>query len=83
MREEYDETLQDVIGRVAAAGSLGKSDLGALLLWKRIQVGAWAKKLLDMADTDVREITRKAVVAARDPEANVADAARHARRALR
>lgn len=82
MREEYDETLHDVIANVAAVGSLGKSDLGALLLWKRIRVGAWAKKLLGMADTDVREITRKAVVAARDPEANVADAARLARRAL-
>jgi hypothetical protein len=82
VREEYDETLHDVIGRVAAAGSLGKSDLGALLLWKRIRVGSWAKKLLGMADTDVREITREAVVAARDPQANVADAARLARRAL-
>jgi len=82
VREEYDETLHDVIANVAAAGCLGKSDLGALLLWKRIRVGAWAKKLLGMADTDVREITRKAVVAARDPEANVADAARLARRAL-
>lgn len=80
--EEYDETLHDVIARVAAAGSLGKSDLAALLLWKRIRVGAWAAKLLRMADTDVREITRKAVDAARNPEANVPDAARLARRAL-
>jgi hypothetical protein len=79
--EEYDETLHDVIGRVAAVGSLGKSDLGALLLWKRIRVGAWAKELLCMADADVREITREAVAAARDPEADVADAARLARRA--
>jgi len=79
---EYDETLHDVIARVAAAGSLGKSDLGALLLWKRIQVGAWANKLLCMADKDVREITRKAVVAARDPEVDVAEAGRLARRAL-
>jgi hypothetical protein len=36
---EYDETLHDLIGRVAANGSLGKTDLGALLLWKRIRVG--------------------------------------------
>ena len=46
VRDEYDETLHDVIGRVAVAGSLCKSDLGALLLWKRIRVGAWAKFLL-------------------------------------
>lgn len=82
MPKEYDETLRDVIARVAAASSLGKSDLGALLLWKRIRVGAWANALLCMADEDVRDITGKAVVAARDTEVDVADAARHARRAL-
>ncbi|MGH3224848.1 MAG: hypothetical protein ACRDPY_40250 [Streptosporangiaceae bacterium] len=80
--DEYDETLHEVIGHVATAGSLGKSDLGALLLWKRIRVGAWAMTLLCMADADVREITGKAVAAARDQGATVADAARSARRAL-
>lgn len=82
MPEVYDETLRDVIVRATAAGSLGKSDLGALLLWKRIRVGAWAKELLSMADKDVRDITGEAVVAARDPKVDVPDAARHARRAL-
>lgn len=79
---EYDETLHDVIGRVTAADDLGKSDLGALLLWKRIRVGAWAMELLCMAEADVRQITGKAVAAARDLKADVADAARHARSAL-
>ena len=59
--DEYDETLHDLIGRVETAGSLGKTDLGALLLWKRIRIGAWATKLLNMADTEVRKITEKAV----------------------
>ena len=30
---EYDETLHDVIGRVATAGCLSKTDLGALFFW--------------------------------------------------
>lgn len=79
---DYDETLHDVIGRVATVGSLGKADLGALLLWKRIRIGSWATKLLCMADTDVRRVTGKAVAAAGDQELKVADAARLARRAL-
>jgi hypothetical protein len=54
---EYDETLRDVIGRVATAGSFGKTDLGALFFWKRIPTGAWAEELLCMSDSDVRRIT--------------------------
>jgi hypothetical protein len=79
---EYDEILHDITGRVAMAGSLGKTDLGALLLWKRIQVGAWAGKLLCMPDSEVREITAKAVAASRDQGLNVPDAARAACQAL-
>jgi hypothetical protein len=80
--DAYDETLQDVISRVAAAGSLGKADLGALLLWKRIRIGVWAEDLLCMADADVRKITAQAVAAARDQRLAVPDAARAARQAL-
>jgi hypothetical protein len=81
-RREYDETLHELIAHTASAGSLGKSDLGALLLWKRIRIGPWATDLLCMAEKDVRSITSEAVTAARDQERNVADAARLARRAL-
>jgi hypothetical protein len=80
--DEYDETLHDVIGRVATMASLGKTDLGGLLLWKRIQIGAWAKKLLCKSDKEVREITAKAVAAACDQELTVPEAARLARQAL-
>jgi len=80
--DNYDETLHDVIGRVATAGSLGKADLGALLLWKRIRIGSWAEGLLCMADADVRKITAQAIAAARNPELAVPDAARLARQAL-
>jgi hypothetical protein len=79
---KYDETLHDVIGRVATAGSLGKADLGALLLWKRIRIGAWAEELLCMPDSDVRKITATAVAAARNQRWTVPEAARRARQAL-
>jgi len=81
-RPEYDETLHDVIGRVATAGSLGKADLGALLLWKRIRIGAWAEELLCISDSNIRKTTATAVAAASDPGLTVPDAARRARQAL-
>jgi N-acetyl-anhydromuramyl-L-alanine amidase AmpD len=62
--EEYDETLQEVIGNVAMAGSLGKTDLGALFFWKRIPTGPWVEKLLCMSESEVRRITAAAVTAA-------------------
>jgi hypothetical protein len=79
---EYDETLQDIIGRVATVGSLGKADLGALFFWKRIPTGPWAEELLKMPDGKVREITAAAVGAARDQQLTVPQAARRARQAL-
>jgi hypothetical protein len=80
--DAYDETLSDIISRVEIAGSLGKSDLGALLLWKRIRIGPWATKLLSTPETGVRKTTGNAVAAARDTELRVPDAARLARQAL-
>lgn len=79
---EYDETLHDVIGRVATAGCLSKTDLGALFFWKRIPTGAWIEKLLCMSDAEVRRITAAAVTAARDQQLTVPQAARRARQAL-
>ena len=81
-RPEYDETLHEIIGRVATAGSLGKTDLGALFFWKRIPTGAWAEELLCMSDSEVRRITAAAVTAARDQQLTVPQAARRARQAL-
>jgi hypothetical protein len=80
--DNYDETLHEVVGRVATTGGLGKTDLGALLLWKRIRIGSWATELLSKADADVRTITAQAVAAARDQRLTVPEAARRARRAL-
>ena len=54
-RLQHEAPLLDVIGRVATAGSLGKTDLGALIFWKRIPTGAWAEELLKMPDSEVRD----------------------------
>lgn len=32
----YNEVLNEIAGRIKAAGSIGKSDIGALLFWKRL-----------------------------------------------
>lgn len=78
----YDEVVNEVIERAAVNGDLGKADLGALLLWKRIRAGAWAKDLLCMAETKVREITREAVAAARKEGIPTPEAAANARAIL-
>ncbi|MBB4761414.1 hypothetical protein ACFQFC_35210 [Amorphoplanes digitatis] len=79
----YDETLHEVIERVASAGSLGKLDIGALYFWKRIPQGKWAADLMVLPESTVRAITAKAVVAASDPTATIPNAGRAARAALR
>lgn len=33
----YDEVLYEVVERVERSGSIGKSDIGVLLFWKRLQ----------------------------------------------
>jgi hypothetical protein len=78
----YDETVQEVIDRVATTGSLGKADLGAVLLWKRIASGPWKEALLCMPDAKVRSVTASAVAAARDHTLAVPEAASAARGCL-
>ncbi|NED58704.1 hypothetical protein G3I24_48445 [Micromonospora aurantiaca] len=78
----YDEPLREVIERVERTGSLGKADIGALYLWKRIPQGKWGLKLLTMPDAQVRDITAAAVQAARDEKLPTPEAAAAARKAL-
>ncbi|MFC9931922.1 hypothetical protein [Streptomyces sp. NPDC127190] len=33
----YDETLQHVAQRACVSGHIGKADIGALLMWKRLR----------------------------------------------
>jgi hypothetical protein len=79
----YDEVLFEVAGRIAGAGSIGKSDIGALLLWKRLQANTrWARQLMGMPEVEVRAVTAPAVEAVRDKTVSVPVAAQRGRRLL-
>lgn len=79
----YDEVLVEVSARVSALGSIGKSDIGALVLWKRIQANTrWAARLMSTPDREVRAVTRQAVDAVRDLHVPVSEAAGRGRRLL-
>ncbi len=72
----YDEVLDEVAGRIAVVGSIGKADIGALLMWKRLRADTrWARELSDMHDADVRAVTAPAVAVVRDADVRVVDAA--------
>lgn len=78
--EFYDEVLHEVSDRAAAAGSVGKLEIGALVLWKRIRADSpWTKHLMSMFDAEVRAITSRAMAAANDLTATVVEAAEKAR----
>ncbi|MFG3115511.1 hypothetical protein ACGF4C_13995 [Streptomyces sp. NPDC048197] len=80
----YDETLQQVTQRARASGDIGKADIGALLIWKRLRADTpWAAKLMALADADVRHVTAAATAAARDTSLSRSAAARAGRAALR
>jgi hypothetical protein len=80
--EFYDEILHEVAAQVELTGSLGKIQLGALFMWKRMQRGSWARKLLSLPDSDVRLVTARAVDAVRNESISVAAAAKAGRSAL-
>jgi hypothetical protein len=79
----YDEVVDEVVGRVAGSGSIGKLDIGALVAWKRLRADtAWVKALMFLPDVDVRAQTARAVDAAQDGTQTVPEAASDARSAL-
>ncbi|MEV6841772.1 hypothetical protein AB0N17_46650 [Streptomyces sp. NPDC051133] len=79
----YDETLQEVTRRACTSGSIGKADIGALLMWKRLRADTpWAAELMALADTDVRRATAAATTAARDTTLSSSSAAQASRAAL-
>jgi hypothetical protein len=79
----YDEVLVEVTACIAATGSVGKSDIGALLLWKRLRADTrWARQLMSMAEAEVRALTARAVDAVCDTDLPVPEAARLGRRLL-
>jgi hypothetical protein len=79
----YDELLHEVVGRVTRTGSLGKLDIGGLVLWKRLQANTpWVTRLHGWSEQDVRAVTATAVLAVRDDRMSVSDAAAAGRAAL-
>lgn len=79
----YDELLRTVTDRATAARSLGKADIGSLVMWKRITAQtSWAADLGMTPDAQVREATRKAWAAANDALLSIPEAGLSAREAL-
>ena len=81
--EYYDEVLHEVEGRIAASGSAGKTDIAALVSWKRLNASAvWVRELMQLPESAVREATGAAFEAARKFEP-ISTAAANAVEALR
>lgn len=76
--------LNEVADRAASVGSLGKVEIGALVVWKRLRANTpWVMSLMGKPDAEVREITAAARTAALDPSLSVVEAAGQARNALK
>ncbi|MEU0061492.1 hypothetical protein [Streptomyces sp. NPDC006334] len=76
----YDEVFHDVVQRTEHAGSLGKTDIAALTVWKRLSAQTpWASALMSLPDAHVREVTQRAVTAVRDTAVPRSEAARAGR----
>lgn len=80
----YDEVFHEVAGRASQAESVGKADIGALVVWKRLRADTpWVSKLMSLPDRDVRAATREAIAIARvGPVANAASDSRESLRQL-
>ncbi|MHD0279579.1 hypothetical protein [Rhodococcus aetherivorans] len=79
----YDEVLLEVQTRAERDGSIGKADIGALMLWKRLNLNTrWTRELNNLPDREVRKATGAALDRARDCSAAIPIAAGEARREL-
>ncbi|MGW7101731.1 hypothetical protein [Streptomyces sp. NPDC054838] len=79
----YDETFHEVARRADRAGSLGKADIAALVVWKRLSARTrWASALMSEPDSQVRAITERAVAAVRNTALARGEAARAGRRII-
>lgn len=67
--DHYDDVLHEVEDRIAASGSAGKTDVAALVSWKRLNANAiWVRKLMQLPESEVREATGTAFTEARNVE---------------
>lgn len=83
MSPHYDEAFNEIASRVDVNGCLSKSDIGALVFWKRINASTtWARKLHAVSDDRVRGVTGQAVSHVKDASLTVMESARAERSAL-
>lgn len=79
----YDDALTEVSSRVRDARSVGKADVGALVMWKRMRADTpWAGQFIALPEQHVREVTERAVRCAHDESLSVPEAAIAGRREL-
>lgn len=79
----YDEVLMEVAQRATERGSLGKADIGALVMWKRLRADTrWVSDLMGTPEAKVRAVTEKAVASARNMSRPRGEAAQQAREVL-
>ncbi|MGW1274517.1 hypothetical protein, partial [Streptomyces sp. NPDC002491] len=76
----YDDILHEVAQRTEHAGSLGKTDIAALVVWKRLSAQTrWVTALMSLPESHVRAVTERAVTAVRDTTLTRSEAARTGR----
>lgn len=76
----YDDVLRDVASTINDRGDIGKTEIGALLFWKRLRANTpWVGKLHAIPDAEVRAITARAVEAVNDLSLSLAEAAARGR----
>jgi len=79
----YDELVEEVSERANLRGSMGKADIGALVVWKRLNASTrWAADLMKTPDQAVRKATAEAREAAIESTLDIQTAAGRARAAL-
>jgi hypothetical protein len=79
----YDEVVNEVAERASLNGSMGKADIGALVVWKRLNANTrWVDDLMRTSEESVRAATARARVAALANNADIQAAAAGARSAL-
>lgn len=79
----YDEVLLEVSDRARLHRSIGKADIGALVVWKRLNASTrWARTLMSTPEAEVREATSVAWELANDLDVPIPQAGGAARRHL-
>ncbi|MFD3557955.1 hypothetical protein ACFWWA_38545 [Streptomyces goshikiensis] len=79
----YDEVFWDVAQRVERSGCLGKTDIAALVVWKRLSAQTrWVTALMSLPDSHVRDVTERALTSVQDLDLSRGKAAQEGRGAI-